>query len=92
MELRTAAAAQGNEEPVAPAPAVRSLSQARLATALSRGKVSSGSPATPVLPSTMEKVIVFSQWTSMLDLVETPLKRERWVALPLIQVNNYANC
>lgn len=30
--------------------------------------------ASPRLP--MEKVIVFSQWTAMLDLAEAPLRRE----------------
>jgi SNF2 family DNA or RNA helicase len=35
-----------------------------------RGGQHAGSPL-------MEKVVVFSQWTSMLDLLEVPLHRER---------------
>lgn len=36
------------------------------------------SPALTSSP-TQEKVIVFSQWTSMLDLIEMALKKEKWV-------------
>jgi SNF2 family DNA or RNA helicase len=78
-DLRRAGAAQAGDAGPAPAPAVRSVSQSRLAEALSRGKGRAGSPATPAARPPMEKVIVFSQWTSMLDLVEAPLKKEKWV-------------
>jgi SNF2 family DNA or RNA helicase len=65
----------------------RSLSHARLAAAMgggaprvpTRGAGAGGSGgsrgASPRLP--MEKVIVFSQWTAMLDLAEAPLRREK---------------
>lgn len=59
----------------------RNLSSARLAAVLgSRGRSpsSNGSRgASPTAPPVQEKVLVFSQWTSMLDLLEHPLKQER---------------
>lgn len=61
----------------------RSVSLSRLAESLAKNKgvstkngASSSRPAVPV--PTMEKVIVFSQWTSMLDLVEIPLKKSKY--------------
>lgn len=59
-------------------PMVRSLSQAQLGQALGRGRGSNGRLSAP--PSNAlysEKVIVFSQWTSMLDLIEARLKKEK---------------
>lgn len=55
----------------------RSKSDMRLAKVLGG---SSRRPA-PCTTSTVtqEKVIVFSQWTSMLDLIEVALKQEKWV-------------
>jgi SNF2 family DNA or RNA helicase len=63
----------------------RSVSGKRLAAQLAggarmpqRGAGAGGSAprgASPRLP--MEKVIVFSQWTAMLDLAEAPLRREK---------------
>jgi SNF2 family DNA or RNA helicase len=76
-ELRT----KGTGAAAAPARAVaRSVSGAKLAEALARSKGGSGRPAGQGsggrVVASMEKVIVFSQWTSMLDLVETPLKQQ----------------
>lgn len=64
-------------------PVVRSVSGAKLAEALARGK---GGVRQQVVGKTvphMEKVIVFSQWTSMLDLVEIPLRKERLVIITI---------
>lgn len=53
----------------------RSRSDMRLAAVL--GAPSRGpSPGVTTSP-TQEKVIVFSQWTSMLDLIEMALKKEK---------------
>jgi SNF2 family DNA or RNA helicase len=83
--LRRAAAgggAAGDADGAAPAPApppaARSVSHARLAEALARGKGRAAVPPPPPPGPEMEKAIVFSQWTSMLDLVEGPLRRERF--------------
>lgn len=65
----------------------RSLSHARLAAAMggggaargpTRGAGAGGKASRGASPKgmAMEKVIVFSQWTAMLDLAEAPLKRE----------------
>ena len=80
-DLRQAGATQNGAAVAAPQPAARSVSQSRLAEALSRGKGRASSPATPASRTPMEKVIVFSQWTSMLDLIEAPLKKEKWVVM-----------
>ena len=53
----------------------RSKSDMRLARVLG-GASRRPTPATPA-PVTQEKIIVFSQWTSMLDLVETALRKEK---------------
>lgn len=55
----------------------RSKSDMRLAAILGAPPRGS-SPALTSAP-TQEKVIVFSQWTSMLDLVEMALKKEKCV-------------
>lgn len=76
-------------------PVVRNVSMAKLHEAITRGSGSSsfGKSSSPFgtnhssghmdqrshrLPH-MEKVIVFSQWTSMLDLIETALTRENFL-------------
>lgn len=54
----------------------RSKSDMRLAMVLGGASSRRPTPATPA-PVTQEKIIVFSQWTSMLDLVETALRKEK---------------
>jgi SNF2 family DNA or RNA helicase len=59
-------------------PKVRNLSAAKLSEALGRGRQARVSPParSPARDVVAEKAIVFSQWTSMLDLVEVPLRNE----------------
>lgn len=53
----------------------RSKSDMRLAAIL--GAPSRGPSPAPASCSAQEKVIVFSQWTSMLNLIEIALKKEK---------------
>ena len=55
----------------------RSKSDMRLAAIL--GAPPRGSSPALTSSPTQEKVIVFSQWTSMLDLIEMALKKEKCV-------------
>ena len=67
----------------------RSKSDMRLARVLG-GPSRRPSPAPASSPiATQEKIIVFSQWTSMLDLVEIALKKEKCVSL---QSSMYGLC
>lgn len=80
VRKRNQSAAAPDRAPLSTVLATKSKSDARLAGALRPlGPVSTtpagGAGAAGARP---EKVIVFSQWTSMLDLLEVPLKRGRY--------------